>query len=863
MAKTAEYTIYGSGLDPFAVQHVHKSLPIRRDSKRIPSDLRELYRTSGDQYDETTLQQLKNLQNAVPTTPNLPPTPPTPPVINGTSADDVALNGLTDSAPHRSTPATPINQNSPPTPDDTPPAELKRAVPRPFLGTQPSLASTHAESFRTAREEQASEDESVDGYGFDRPTPRATRLPARNLNGIYPSMDKVAAAASPLPSRLRLATPINDDVDAVTIDDPVVQTVNESDRTKEPPPPQESMTPRSKRAYTPSPARDTAQAPAVIDQTEAAPVFEIPKGVPATVRRGLSLRDRLKEADKNSPTASTEKLANIIGWNRAVSNEHNIKRMSGASTTSTIGAMVFESAPLPKKRTTIRKVAKHDSLRSASSPLPTTWNSSSESPHRLVHKKAKLNNENRWSYGSEAARSHSMSSSVVAPKLEVIKVAIIPERSSSLHSSAQSSKRHSLSGSSGRVQAKKWSDGKPPSSWQRKRTLSESQSERGRDPQQKPLIPPRASSLSAPTSRNTSRANSMTSEHFRRQRKEAETDLRRTLDRMETDRMVLGLRDMQQADETPSKPPRPSLGSQPDPALLLATPGTSEWAALRPQSVLETPFSQPSFQSASPELRDATTINFFPHNNHSLQLIEPNIAPESQAVREVRKHQYIKDDEFSTQSPLRHPRQAPHPPELNIVPPTPIRETGGPLESQKSGRQTSQTRSESFVQSLTRGFSLRNAQNRKKDHELDGKQRPFWRPEGFWEAFEEPHPKPGEETDMHVHNSLGMPQERTIITGPVSLVRRISQRRRTNQSKALMKQSSSGSLARLRASHKLYRTSILGLHFPFTRFVDVRDRVLFAKQRKETERRERIRQDIRGKIGKEVVRQGDSRFLEN
>lgn len=860
MARAVEYTIHGP-LDHeyHATHHQHKSLPIRRDSKRIPSDLRELYRTSEDTFDDSVLDQLKNVANGVPATPHLPPTPPSG---NGDSADNVALDGSPEAATFRSTPVTPINQNSPPTPDNTPPAEFRRPIPRPFLETQPSLASTQAESFRTAREELFSDDDSIEANESDHPTPKANHLPSRNLNSVYPATDKFIGSASPIPSRLRLAIPmegavVGDGEPADSADAP--ETAIPSSEA-----PMEIVqnAHRPKRAYSPSPPRHEL----TDAQATSPPKSEPHRATTNGIRRGPSLRDRLEAVDRSSPSASTEKFANIIGWSSAVSNENIDKRASGASTTSTIGAMVFESAPLPKKRTTIRKVAKHDSLRSASSPLPASRAGSGDSSHRLIHKKAKLCNENRWSYGSEATRSHSISSSIAAPKPEVIRVAVIPERASSLHSSAQSSKRHSLSGSSRRDTSQKRSTGKPPSSWQRNRTVSESHSERGRDQQPKIVVPPRSSSLSAPTSRNTSRANSITSAHLRKQRKEAETDLRRTLDRMESDRLVSSLNSTHPGvvmDETPSKPSRPSHDSQRSRNLLLATPGTSEWAALRPPSVLETPFSQPSYQSASPELRDATTINFFPHNNHSLQLIEPNITQESRAVREVRKQEYLKDDASSTQSPLRHPRQAPEPPFFQIVPPTPVKDSNNPIEAAQLAKRPSQRRSESFVTALTRGFSLRDARNRKKGQHLDGTQHPFWRPQGFWEAFEEPHPKPGEERDMQVHNSLGLPQERIVINGPLSLVRRISQRRRQVQSRSLAKQSSSGSLARLRASHQLYKTSILGIHLPFYRFGDMRERVLFAKQRKENERRERIRQDIREKIGKEVVRQGDSRFLKS
>ncbi|ETN42842.1 uncharacterized protein HMPREF1541_02000 [Cyphellophora europaea CBS 101466] len=855
-------------MDSFEAHPVNKSPPIRRESKRVPSDLRELYRTSADGYDEPTLVYLKSLSNGLPTTPNLPPTPPT---ANGESAETVPLEPSPDAGLCRSKPVTPINQNSPPTPDITPPAELKRPVPRPFLGTQPSLTSTRAESFKTAREDIVSDDDSTT-HVADYPTPRTRRLPALDLGGLYPSPEKIAVAASPIPSRLRLALPMGKDEEQaeVFVDNPstahataIPQEAGIRHETK-------GETVRKPRDHTPSPSRDTAPKHSLLKDEKRSPAPDESRIKVEKVRRGPSLRDRLKAVDKESPSASTEKFASIIGWSSAVAHEQPTeKRNSAASTTSTIGALVLETTPSPKKRGTLRKITKQDSLRSASSPLPASQTLSVDSAHRLIHKKARLSNENRWSFGSEVARSHSLSSSIVQPKVEIIKVAVIPERTSSLRSSSNpSSKRHSLSGSSGRTHSKKAPDNKPPTSWQRKRTLSESQSDRGRGEQPKVVVPPRSSSLSAPTSRTTSRANSITSEKFRRQRKEAETELRRTLDRMESDRLISSLRSLSNErgpDETPSKPPRRSASSsQPDPSLLQPTPGTSEWAALRPPSILETPFSQPSYKSASPELRDATAVNFFPHNNHSLQLIEPNITSESRAVKEVRKQHYIKDaDALSTRSPLRNPREAPQPPALNIIPATPNTETDANefKPSAVSKRPSQRRRSESFVQALTRGLSVRNPQNRKKGQQLDGSSHPFWRPQGFWDSFEDPHPKPGEEQDMQVHNSLGLPQERTVIRGPVSLVRRISQRRRENQLRMLAKQGSSNSLAKIRASHQLYKTSILGINMPFSRFVNMRDRVLFAKQRKEDERRERRRQDIRDRIGKEVVRQGDSRFL--
>src|SRR5205807_381606 len=139
-------------------------------------------------------------------------------------------------------------------------------------------------------------------------------------------------------------------------------------------------------------------------------------------------------------------------------------RWSGQSNLSAVEAYVVESPIKPPKRGTLRKVVKNDSLRSTSSPLPgsnrTSLQSTSDSPHRLVHKKQKLNNDHRWSISSEISRrSLSWGSSPMWSKQEVIKVAVIPERSSSLTTSASSSQGHSPSISGASAHA---STGVPP-----------------------------------------------------------------------------------------------------------------------------------------------------------------------------------------------------------------------------------------------------------------------------------------------------------------------------------------------------------------------------------------------------------------
>ena len=885
MARRPEYTINGPPPPGASPSQLHKSLTIRREGKGAASDLRALYRHSADFTEETPLVESKPVPNGVPTTPNLPPTPP---VANGDTSEPSAEEPQSEADVFRATLTTPTNQNSPPTPDNTPPRPARHLPPKPWLGTQPSFASTRAESFKTAREEITSDDDSIVPGPRQHFAAGSLASVSGHLLGSHSELPRYLQSPPAMPDQ-QPRSEINESVSMIEEETPRRQKLVEIVHQDLAVPEDGGSDAAASALEVARPAAGTKlEQPGIKHQDEShvqddTPLKELAK---VTVRRGPNLRDRLKIAQRNSPSMSVEKFASIIGWNNNVSEEptpqitlqleqesapqhEENKRLSGLSTTSTIEAMVVEASPLPRRTSTLRKVQKNDSLRCASSPLPASNRNSyaQDSPHRLIRKKVRLSDENRHSFGSEPSRSRSLSSNAVARKPEVIKVAVIPERSSSLHSSANSSKRYSLSTNSARMHSKKPSDGVPPSSWQRKRTLSES--ERGREQEQTLVVPPRRSSLSAPTSRSTSRANSITSDSLRVRRQEAETDLRKTLDRMESERLISSLRGSQFEDspvDTPSKAPQAKAIRPADAGRHKSlTPGTSEWAALRPPSTLETPFSQPSYQSASPEINEATTISFFPHHNQSLQLIEPNVMQESRAVREVRKQAYAKDE---TSSPLRNPRQPPQPSQSQVIPPRPDDELNQhsnddqPTSGGTTRRRPSQRRSESFVKSLTRGLSLKNAKNRKADQELDGSLYPMWKPRAFWDDVEpQPRSTPADralESTGPISNSLGLPQECTVVTGPASLVRRFSERRRQNR--ALVKRSSQSSLQRLRASRQLYRAPLLGINLRFLGLHGLQDRLLYAQQRKEDERRERRRAALRESIGANVISQGDSRF---
>lgn len=883
-----------------------KSLPYRNGSKHVSSNLRTLYRISAQDVDihRPEDESYHSVSTVLATSPHLPPTPPGANHESDSPAQEDAAPSI-DAAVFRSSLVTPINQNSPPTPDNTPPRN--GTFVRPFLGTQPSMASTGAESFTTAREDLASDTDSdgnvirqengfkwplssVDKFGAAAHRLRHIALPRSPLGNLYGEHLVVSQSPESFVSKTKVGRRENNEVFEIPTDKQA-----------------------SGSSQDPAPNSELVQihidpAPVISPEPVGSPYqFRHSTGQQG-LKRGKSLRDRLLEAQSQDPSASTEKFADIIGWNSSVpiGDEpaedrrfpvEDTRRFSGISTTSTVEAYLVEQTPLPRRRTTLRHVNKHASLRSVSSPLPASKRDSitsvSESPHHLVHKKVRLSNQNRWSFGSEVSKSYSLASSTVLPKTEVIRVAVIPERSSSLTSSAQSSQRQSLSNSSGRTHSRKDSDN-PPSSWNHKRAFSEA-IERGRDPLQAPSVPARSSSLSAPTSKTTSRANSITSEHLQVQRQRAEKDLRKTLDRMESERLLNSLRgsdvaeQVQDSESSPiSRPLRSSSGhtavrtpiaatvrlnaptgpgERDSNALGLLVPGSTEWAALRPASIFDTPFSQPSFQSASPELNEAKTINYFAHNNHSLQLIEPFPVAESRAVREVQRQNI---PEIEIESPLRNPRQPPEPPHFKVIPPTPADEASDHLlgvDRMSSVKRPggNPRRSESFMSSISRNLSLKNARNRKSGQDLDTNLHPMWRPRAFWDDIDNVRPQTQQQERSFdsgvVNNSLGLPQERIVITGPVSLIRRISERRK--DSRRLVKQPSHSSLARIRASRRLTRSPGHGMrfHFPLLAVKGFQERLLHNKQRKEDERREKRRAELRRSIGANVIPQGDSRFL--
>lgn len=887
----------------------HKHLPRRRDHSLPSVDLRSHYKQTQPQLPNGDIHDSQRIST----------TPPHPAGIISPdlSTSPVALHepseqGRDDSSNAettilRSRVATPTYQDTPPTPDVTPPRPENNLLPsHPFLANAPS----RAESFKTAREELSS-DEEIDHGSPSQASSRQRWLQtihaARMADwGVRPSplVQPDEDNVTPTKSIKRKQLPVEalaafesswhatdeDHASSVKLATSLNSTMGSASHGR-------SLRPiNSQPSPLPTPPRS-----ADIEERQASPESPPPQ-------RGKSLRDRLEEAKMVKARDSTEKFARDIGWSHVykspdLQNRINSWRFSGVSTTSTVEAIVVDADSPPPRQQLLRHSRKNPSLRSTSSPFPASNRSSllsnPESPHRLVHKKGKITNKTRWSMTSEASRTMSVSLAVEnPPKPDVIHVAVIPERKSSLQSSENSSRRHSVpqsmsSAGHHAITSPDRPNKEPHMPLRKRRPMSAclpvgaSFDSQERDRQPPTGIPLRRSPFSAPTSRNNSRANSLTSEHFRLRRLAAEEDLHRTLERMESERSV--------APRYSASHTREGSNTHP------AEPDSEQVDVVRPQSQY-TPFSQPSMDSASPgpvEMGEARAVNLFSHNNHSLQIVDQFPQPESRAVQFLQRSGgkgRLPADEPSTptQTPppqlifdslLRNPRDPPPPPALKVIPPTPadltpVEDTGRQLGLPSPGmhrkrgslsrrfgslkRPTLKARhhSESFVKSLSRTLSLRNTRNIKADEPLDANLHPFWRPRGFWDDITDSESDQDDyDDDEIVSNSLGVPQQRTIIDGPISLVRHFSDSaRRRGRARGVAKRTSYGSLSRLRVGRRVYRIPGLAHRFTFVRFRDLQHRLQLSKWRREDEKRERSRQALREKIGHHVIPTGDSRY---
>ncbi|KAJ5684362.1 uncharacterized protein N7477_000707, partial [Penicillium maclennaniae] len=516
----------------------------------------------------------------------------------------------------------------------------------------------------------------------------------------------------------------------------------------------------------------------------------------ASLMREKSLRDRVQTTPGLAITPSMEQFREDIGWPSSydppsgVDEDPDSRRLSGLSSTSTVEAMIIDS-PRQAQRC-LRHTEKRNSLRSASSPITkserTSTTSHTDSQRRLVHKAARISENDRRSISSDVSFSVKTASSAPPPCVTRIPVVVcLPDRI------RKGSNQRPLVNSKSPADALQ----------QRQRAMSDSvpassrvSSSRGRF-LGRPVIPSRSSSLSAPTSRTNSRTASLTSESLR------------------SHTLAMDLELQKRRDQQPVSPPRHNILGVHSSGLLepprlpgLVVTSSEDVATLRPPSLPYTQWSIPSSSPGPVEIHEAKAVSLFPHNNRSLLLVDQRVPGELQTVRVFQDG--ISDREAFPQtpvapigtalmlvdSPLKNPRPPPKPPIGKPLPPIPTQEEHAVVRQNDDGRApgrwgsvrrtwAARPRSDSF-NTLVRSLSVRSAKNRTAGVDMDSRLHPFWRPRGFWEdgrgspikdrsGRQSPLKR---DNSMVVNNSLGLPQHRVIIEGPAALARRSPEMRR-------------------------------------------------------------------------------------
>lgn len=662
-------------------------------------------------------QTLKHQPKRMGTGPDLPPTPPiqsrnsSGSHVEVLSSPTTALGNM--QAPQgalKRPPATPPDQRSPPTPDVTPPqpSHLTKAI-RPAAWdrgttTAPRLSESRTDSFKTAPEEPLlSEDDDI----------KSTRRPTWSSSRTSQSTIVVNDARAIQPHDLDVAL------------ERLKRTPAENQRQR---------SSRSKGSWHPS--KDAGFEWDVDVQK-----ISVRKRRPAqSTSRNDGMRDTVIEHNIVTSTSATKAVRNMQLQEAVVlqdspkarsdrdtlpselsKSERSVKvdtrRSSGTSARSgsTVVEVLLVDGP-PRRERTLRHVRKQNALRE---PVYDCIGSNGDgsSPSHIStppngRKRPRLENSRRHESYASNTTSRSLSSGKARREIwksGAIPVVVIPDRRSS--HKPKSSKEPSLRSTSSRRSRRSGSISSfPPDdspfneatpvferSSRRGRALSESSRSDQRTIDFPPTIPTRSSSLSAPTSRNVSRAGSMTSKSVK-----TRTSLQQKLDDRDDEAVKVII--------MPTPPPEPTLASpkvrrfeDDDAHDVLNAERHDDGLSPRKIPSRNTPFSVASQDTSCtvPELSEALAVHMYSHQNSSVLMVNysrppsdafesaqsekeayqptaevvPKITttgPNPQAPVTPPQRQFAFND---VDSPLRNPRAPPqpprHPPEINFIPATP------------------------------------------------------------------------------------------------------------------------------------------------------------------------------------------------
>ena len=812
----------------------HKALPRRRivsEHDTLRREPKNPSRRASDPYGEITSW----IANASPTTSNpnqhLPLTPPSLP-HDGPSAPFLDASPDKDETTWRShypadRGATPVNQNTPPTPEMTPPRKyVKNPDHHTSDGRRYPSSGSQAESFRTAQEYATSEDGMKDGTLQKAGNNPVTTQQQRSKQETFRTPNEQPKIG------LGLDLALDERNSTSTM-----------------------RTLRAIRNSTPSPNPDetgkftveddpffVSEAPAVshmafeqlTDNSSNLKVqleeeIHSPRDFQASLDHAFRLQDRLHrkaeiEVEWTGSENQVDVLRTMSNKNRSSSSESlqlDSKRFSqlSAGSSAVVEAVVLD-APRPRKQR-LRHSSKNASLRDANSPIIGSNRSSmasSEPKPRLHHNTALFPvNKNRASLNSDSGISMGFE---FTNKEFDLQLSEVPKRRSSLkstphekRSSRQVNKDANHHTRSRPTTAPDSADPKPVVANVRSRSISESIPQatvdvRGRELRRsRPLVPPRTSSLSAPTSRNNSRAPS----YIPNQPKET---------------VEVGQRQQSvQKSEAPAPRDVPEISIERDDG-----EEQDHRLTLQPQpSLTRTPFSAisaTSFQSSTPgpvEFNEATAISIYPHNNKSVLVVQHSTkwGPDKKRLSarltnnvtvELRGNpDQVSSTSLEWSKPIDRSQNLNAPlsrPAVLLIPPTPAniypldgnhglgevqqpkRATSGPLSSIRralSTRRYSDTAASTPLQNknqptfvtLRRRVKLANGSKTLS---------PFWRPRGFWDDLSD-NDGSSDQGYGYVRNTLGLPQRR-VTTGPVALARRLGSLKRRKETLATENQQS-------------------------------------------------------------------------
>ena len=728
------------------------------DTETIPS-------TTGSQSPSPT-RELKHQRGRIGAGPEPPPTPPAHSRASSSSHSAIPSsptitghNLPTSKNAQALPPSTPPDQRSPPTPDVTPPQPISRprAI-RPSLANRTASRTTTAESrtesFKTAREDPASSEEddsrsTIRGASFTsgRTSQQTVRKLSNPDDSRIPHPQALDMALSKLESQPEEVYTPRTRGEFGKFDgewDPMGDATQDWDESQT----RGGVTVRLRNVSTTSNTSPVKYRRGVVEDDD----MEVTPSHATRAVQQLSLREKNTVA-QSPPTRRTKSTARSIPpTSSEVSVETAKKRASvtsSRSVSSTVGAYLVDGPP--QRQRTLRHVRKQSELRSPLSNV-TDWATVTAEPEVIkAHTEAPIRPERGRRHESYASNTTASSIASGKARRDVwksggIPVVVVPDRRSSnrstsrepsLRSTSSRRSRRTMSLSSAPFETPVFKEIGPvfDRSSRRSRTLSFSDhSEWTID--FPPAIPTRSSSLSAPTSRNVSRAGSMTAESVRARdtlrnhsfKYPTQTELAQP-EPLYTEPVQHKEPDHEPAHrDVPSREPVVEINHLPallPPHIIMpqedhhgpteSHEGDHDTASMKKFTARNTPFSVMSVETngTAPEVSEAQAIQMYPHQNSSLLMVNHSNKPSdaSDTSRkdldgpsldtQIKKTQSVPADDLpmtpqqrqipqfaleDVDSPLRNPRPPPEPPSqlpgqlpaLAFIPATPSGVTPGP-----------------------------------------------------------------------------------------------------------------------------------------------------------------------------------------